>query len=256
MTTHLVVPDQHAHPDFNNDRADWLGKFIKELKPDVVINMGDAADMPSMSSYERGTGAFYARSYQKDIEAHLDFQERMWSPMKKSKKKQPRRVVLEGNHEYRVRKAIAVDPRLEGERYGISFKDFEFDRYYHNVVEYNGGTPGIINIDGVFYAHYFISGVMGRPIGGEHHAYSLLAKNFTSCTAAHSHTIDFAVRTDSRRRKLMGLVAGVFQDYDSSWAGHVNDLWWSGVVVKRNVEDGAYEPQFVSMDTLRREYGP
>ena len=30
---HLVVPDSHAHPDYNNDRADWLGQLIADLKP-------------------------------------------------------------------------------------------------------------------------------------------------------------------------------------------------------------------------------
>ena len=28
MKNLLVIPDQHAHPDFNNNRADWLGKLI------------------------------------------------------------------------------------------------------------------------------------------------------------------------------------------------------------------------------------
>lgn len=254
MRTHLIVPDCHAHPDFHNQRADWLGQFIKDLKPDVVINMGDAADMPSLSTYDKGKGSFHGRNYGKDINAHLDFQERMWAPIKESKKKQPYRVILEGNHEHRIKRAIDLDPQLEGERFGISFRDLDFDRYYHEVVQYNGQTPGIIEIDGIYYAHYFISGIMGRPIGGEHHAYSLLAKNFTSCTAAHSHTLDFAVRTDTNRRKLMGLVAGVFQDYDAQWAGHCNDLWWSGIVVKRNVENGSYDPEFISMEALRREY--
>lgn len=252
---HLIVPDQHAHPDFNNRRADWLGQLIKDVKPDVVVNMGDAADLSSLSSYDRGKASFHGRNYTKDIESHLDFQERMWAPMKQSKKKQPYRVVLEGNHEHRIKRAIDLDPQLEGERFGLSFRNLDFDSYYHEVVEYNGQTPGIYELDGIYYAHYFISGLMGRPIGGEHHAYSLLSKNYKSCTAAHSHTIDFSVRSDPSGRKLMGLVAGVYQDYESTWAGHVNDLWWSGVVIKRNVDNGSYDPEFISMDALRKAYG-
>ena len=65
--THLIIPDPHAHPDFHNERADWLGKLIKYLKPDVVINIGDAADMPSLCSYDKCTRAFGVRSYRKDI---------------------------------------------------------------------------------------------------------------------------------------------------------------------------------------------
>lgn len=253
--THLVIPDSHSHPDFNNDRADWMGQLIKDVKPDVVINLGDTADMASLSTYDKGKASFHGRNYEADIEAHLDFQERLWGPVKRSKKKQPHKVILEGNHEHRIKKAIDLSPELEGERFGVSFRDLDFDKYYNEVVEYNGQTPGLINLDGVNYAHYFISGVMGRPIGGEHHAYSLLSKNFVSCTCGHSHTADWAVRTDPYGKKIMGLVAGVYQDYDSPWAGHVNDLWSRGCVVKRNVEGGAYDLQWISIDSLRKEYG-
>jgi hypothetical protein len=94
--THLVVPDQHAAPGFHNDRADWLGQLIKDIKPDVLINIGDAADMSSLSSYDKGKAQFHGRNYEKDINAHLDFQERMMSPMRRSKKKQPYRVFFGG----------------------------------------------------------------------------------------------------------------------------------------------------------------
>jgi hypothetical protein len=160
------------------------------------------------------------------------------------------------NHEHRIKRAIDIDPQLEGSKFGLSFKDLELDKWYDDVVEYNGGTPGIISIDGVSYAHYFISGIMGRAIGGEHHAYSLLQKQYSSCTQGHSHLADLAVRTGVGGRKIIGLVAGVYQDYHSGWAGESNSLWWRGVVVKRFVEDGIYDPQFVSIESLRKTYGP
>lgn len=252
--THLIIPDQHAHPDFNNDRADLLGKLIKDIKPDVLINMGDTADLASLSAYDKGKASFVGRNYEADIDSHLDFQDRMWHPMRKSKKKLPYSVVLEGNHEHRIKRAIDFDPHLKGSRLGLSFNDLEYDSYYNEVVEYDGQTPGITTVDGVSYAHYFISGVMGRPIGGEHHAYSLISKNYTSCTCAHSHTVDWSVRTDTHGKKIMGLVAGVYQDYKSPWAGNVNDLWWSGVIIKRGVEDGVYSPEFISLEQLKRVY--
>jgi hypothetical protein len=50
-------------------------------------------------------------------------------------------------------------------------------------------------------------------------------------------------------------VAGVYQDYRASWAGGANDLWWKGVIYKRNVEDGVYDAEFISLESLRKEYG-
>jgi len=251
---HLVIPDSHAHPDFNNDRADWLGHLIKDIKPDVVINIGDGADMASLSSYDKGKASFHGKNYGKDIESHLDFQERMWAPFKKSKRKQPHKIFLEGNHEHRIKKAIDISPELEGTRFGISFNDLDLSKYYNEVVEYDGNTPGIIKVDGINYAHYFVSGVMGRPVGGEHQAYTLLTKKFESCTMGHTHTFDYKVRTMPNGRKIFGVVCGVYQDYRSGWAGTVNELWDRGVLIKRNVQDGMYDHEWISIDRLKKEY--
>lgn len=252
---YLVIPDPHSHPNHSNDRADWIGKFILDRKPDVVVNMGDTWDLPSLSSFDKGKASFNGANYEKDMNAGLDFQDRMWHPMKASKKKQPHKVFLEGNHERRLNKVLEYEPHLAGERYGISYSNFQLEHYYHDVVYYNGGTPGIYTIDDISFAHFFVSGLMGRPIGGDHHAASLLAKNYSSCVAAHSHTVDWAVRSGSNGKKIMGLVAGVYQDYVSGWAGNVNNLWWQGVVYLRNVEAGVYDPEFISIEALRRAYG-
>lgn len=252
MTIHLVIPDQHAHPDHHNKRADWLGEFIADIKPDVVINIGDAADLSSLSGYDKGKRSFHGRTYKKDIDSHLDFQERLWNRVRRRKKSMPRAVVLEGNHEHRIERALDMSPELVGT---VSFEDLDFRRHYDDIVRYNGGTPGTIKIDGIRYAHYFISGVMGRSIGGEHPAYSILTKQFSSGTCGHSHLFDLCIRTDGDGRKVMASHCGVFQDYDADWAGECNKLWTRGVLVKRNVHDGCYDPEWVSIDQLRKAYG-
>ena len=50
---HLVIPDSHAMPTHNNDRYEWLGKFIFDIRPDVVIDIGDSADMESLCSWDK-----------------------------------------------------------------------------------------------------------------------------------------------------------------------------------------------------------
>lgn len=250
--THLFIPDPHAHPDYNNDRAIWLGKLIKDIKPDVVINVGDMWDLPSMSSYDKGKASFHGNNYKRDLDAGLDFDDKLWSAVRKAKKKKPRRVFIEGNHEHRLKKALDLQPELNGL---VSFKSFDLDRNYTDIVEYNGGTPGIINIDGIDYSHFFISGTMCKAVGGEHLGASLIKKRFVSSTCGHTHTLDWSVRNKPDGKPVMGLVGGVFQDYDSIWAGAANKLWWRGVVVKRNVEDGCYDPEFISIERLREVYG-
>src|SRR5690242_10847933 len=125
--------------------------------------MGDAADMPSLSSYDKGKRSFQGKSYKADILAHLDFQERWWGPVKATKKKMPYRIVLEGNHENRVERALDLSPELAGT---IGFADYAFDDYYNNIIRYDGQLPGIYERDGILFAHFFPTGISGRPMGG------------------------------------------------------------------------------------------
>jgi len=249
MTIHLIIPDQHAHPDYHNDRFVWLGKLIADLRPDVVVNIGDMADMPSLCSYDRGTKGFEGRRYKLDITSALDAQDKMLAPLKKAKKKRPRLIFCEGNHEHRISKAIDSDAVLDGT---IGLGDLELERNGWDFYPYL--QPVVV--DSIAYSHFFTSGVMGRPVGGEHPAKTLLNKQHMSCTAGHSHTLDFATTTDAASRRIMGLVCGCYQDYLSSWNDPQSEgLWWSGVVIKRHVEDGTYDPQFVSINALQKEYG-
>ncbi len=251
MTTHLIIPDPHSMPGKHNERACWAGRLINDVKPDVVIVLGDTADMPSLCSYDKGKKSFQGRTYEADIRAHGDFQDKLWTTVRAAKKKMPQRVTLIGNHEERIGRAIEVQPELEGV---IGYDDLELEYWYDAVIPYNGGTPGSIVIDGIKYSHYSITGVSGRPISGEHTAYSLLAKQYLSCVVGHLHTLDYCVRTRADGKKIMGLCAGVFQDYVADWAGEANSLWWRGLVVLRNVEDGCYDIQCISLASLKKEY--
>lgn len=252
MSTHLVIPDAHAHPDFNNDRFEWLGELIAEIKPDHVIGIGDYADMPSLCSYDMGTKGYEGRRYVKDIEVTLDAQERMFSPIKARKKRMPQFHMFIGNHEHRIDRAISSDAaKLEGM---ISLDDLKYEEFGWDVTGYKGATPGIKEIDGVAYAHFFTSGVAGRPIGGVSPAYQLITKQYQSCTQGHGHTLDFCVRTNAGGNDLYGCTVGCYVDYFADFAGAANDMWWRGVVVKRGVDKGAYDAEFISLDRIKREY--
>ena len=252
MSNILVISDQHADPEHSQVRADWLAQLIIDSKPDVVVNLGDCADMSSLSSYDKGKRSFIGKSYKADIEAHLEFQDRLWGPVRARKKRLPYRVVLEGNHEHRIERALDLSPELDGT---LSFEHFAFSDYYDEVVRYQGSSPGKVTLDGITFAHYFVSGVMGRPISGEHPATSLLAKQFHSCVAGHLHLADYSIRTDALGRKICALLAGVYQDYDPPYAGDAARLWWRGVVMLHDCNDGYFEPEFIGINRLRDAYG-
>ncbi len=123
MKTHLVIPDSHAKPDVPNDRFELLGEFILDLKPDVIVNIGDGADMESLCSYDKGKKSFEGRRYKKDIEAHLDAQQKMFKPIddynfngKKALIRVDFNVPLDENHKVtddtRIRAAISTIKKI------------------------------------------------------------------------------------------------------------------------------------------------
>jgi hypothetical protein len=248
---HLVIGDPHAHFEHDNKRAVWLGHLINDLKPDVVVCLGDTADMPSLSSYDRGKRSFQGRTYQADILAHEDFQGRLWDVVRSSKKRLPLRVTLIGNHEQRIERAIEIQPELEGV---ISYDDLELERYYDEVIYYEGSTPGVKELDGILYAHYMVSGISNRPISSEHSAYTLLSKHHVSCVVGHSHLFDYCLRTKGDGLKVQGLVAGCYLDWEPSFAGEANKLWWRGICHLKNVDSGRYDLETISLESIKNEY--
>ncbi len=245
---HLIIPDAHAHPDEDNRRFDWIGKLILDLKPDVIVNIGDLWDMPSLSGHS-SKKEIENKRYQKDIAIGVEALDRMNAPTRKAKKKIPRRVFIMGNHEERVNRIATEQPILEGK---IGEADFQLEKYGWEVIPFL--TP--IVIDDIAYSHYFVSGVMGRAIGGENVARSLLTKQHMSCTQGHSHLLDYALGSRADGGRIQALVCGVCQTYKTKWNNNQSEAqWWPGIVIKRDVEDGHYDPEFVSIHRLEKEYG-
>lgn len=254
--TVIVYTCAHADPDVSNVRFDWLGSLIYDVRPDYVVDLGDGADMRSLNSYDtRYPQSIVTQSYERDVQSYLDSQERLRHRFKKNKRKMPDWYGLQGNHEYRIDRAITHDPRLEGSTYGISLKHLELDRWFQEYVYYDNGAPGFLQLDGILYSHFIASGNYGRALEGKHHAMSLLDTLSCSVTVGHSHKFHYAVKAEARPRKTQGLVAGCFKGKEESWAGQANGHWTQGVAIKRYVEDGNYDLQWVSMRALEEEYG-
>jgi hypothetical protein len=246
----------HAHPDVSNERFTWLGDFIEDLKPDYVVDLGDGADMQSLNSFDtRNPKAIVAQSYQADIEAYNDSQDRIWSRYKLTKKKRPYRIGFEGNHENRLRKAISLDPRLEGDKYGISFSHLDTDHWFDEYHGYHNGGPAIASYDGVSYAHFFSAGNYGNAMSGLHHAYSLIQKRHSSSVCGHSHKRGLYFKDEAYPVASIGMVVGCYKGAEETWAGQSQNAWWKGVVVMRDVENGYFDPEFVSMKRLEKQYG-
>jgi predicted phosphodiesterase len=255
----MVLPDAHAHPKWGNDRFALLGHFVVDERPDVLVCLGDFSDLPSLSSYDKGKRGFEGRRYKDDVDVTIDAQERLFAPIsqfnasrRKSGKAQykPKCVMLLGNHEHRIEKATNDSAELHGT---IGIEDLQYARFWDEVWDFGE----IRDIGGFACSHHFVSGVQGRPIGGNNHASSILSKHFQSAIAGHAHTRDYAERTRADGKKVSAIVAGNYGhlDYSEGWCATTRHLWWNGITVLDGVQDGTFESlRFIDQAALKRKY--
>ncbi len=256
----LVIPDYHAHPDYDNDRAELIGRAIVDLRPDVVDCLGDFADMPSLSSYDKGTKGFEGRRYKRDVEACRDALSRLHAPLielneanKRNHKPRykPQLEMQLGNHEARINRAANSTPELHGT---LSIDNLGFEDYGWRVHDFN--APVIIS--GICFSHYFPSGVAGRPIGGENVCATLIRKLHLSAVVGHNHIYDYAARTRPNREKMFAVSAGCFThpDYVEEWCSTTEPMWDRGLVVINGAYNGYYRSlHHITLDELQESYG-
>jgi hypothetical protein len=251
---HIIIPDLQIRPGDDLSFISWIAKYVVHSKPDVLVQIGDFADMPSLSSWDQGKKSFEGRTYTADIAAAngalemLDFpireeQKRLVANKKKAWK--VRKVVTLGNHEDRINRVIESDRKLDGlvRTDHINFKVLGWEVY-----------PFLdpVTIDGVVYCHYLTSGVMGRPITT---ASAILTKRHQSAVVGHQQgrQVANAVRADG---KLMtAIICGSCYLHNEDYLGPQGNNHFRGIVVLNEVIDGQFDELFVSLNYLKRKYG-
>jgi|TARA_R100000049_G_C1924954_1_gene69511 predicted phosphodiesterase len=231
----LVIGDPHAHPDYSNIRFSALGKFIAKEKPEVIVCIGDMADMPSLSSYDKGTKGFEGRRYRKDVASVIDAQEKLFAPIKKIRGYKPQLHMCLGNHEDRITRAINSSPELDG---AIGIEDLKYKEFGWKVTPFKR----CVTIKGITFSHYFTSGIAGRPISSVHIGYALVTKLHCSAVQGHSHLYNHAEQTKPDGQKVFGLSAGCFShpNYTETWCQDTEYQWWRGVIMLEGLDGEGY----------------
>jgi hypothetical protein len=251
---HIVIPDLQLRPGVPTEHLDWIAKYIVSKKPDSLILIGDVADMPSLSSYDKGSKSFEGRTYRADIFAANDGLQRLMAPIQAEMERIERRriarwklrkVVTLGNHEHRINRAIEQQRELDGL---ISTKDLFFEQWGFEVYPFL--QPVVV--DGVVYCHYFSSGVMGRPITT---ARALLTKLHQSCFAGHQQDRDIAYGKRADGSRITGIICGSCYLHDEGYLNPQTNNVWRGLYVLNEVRDGSFDEMPVSLEYLRRKYG-
>ncbi len=240
---HCIIPDVQTKPGVLNAHLGWIGNYIAEKRPDVVVQIGDFADMPSLSSYSLGKGEAEGTRYPADIAAAKEAMEILMKPIRKVKGYKPRLVLTLGNHEDRIDREVEANPRLIG---AISTKDLGYKEAgweVHKFLE-------IVEIDGFEYTHYFTSGVMGRPVTS---AAAILRERHTSGVMGHVQTTDIAFHKKSGH---IGIISSCAYLHEEKYLGPqmTGKAQRRQIVMLHEVRDGIADPMLVSLEFLRRKY--
>lgn len=254
MSRHFIIPDTQCRPGDDFSYLTWVGKYICDQRPDVIIHLGDHADMPSLSTHDqKGSRYFEGQRYNKDIQAAHDGMKALLEPITALQKKQksdkhkvykPRMVFLMGNHENRIDRAVNNNPTLEGL---ISTADLEYDVYGWEVHDFL--KPVVI--DGVVYSHYFPTGAMGRPCGS---AAQMVSKLHQSCIAGHQQGRQVAYGRKADGSMITCIIAGSCYMHDEGYMDWTSNRHWRGVLVLNEVKDGHFDELMVSLNYLERTY--
>lgn len=250
---HFVLPDVQAKDGVDFAYLTKIGKYIVSKKPDKIICLGDFADMPSLSSYDVGKKSFEGKRYVKDIEAAKRAMKALLEPLwefnakaKKNKEKQynPEMIMLLGNHENRITRAINDDPKLDGV---LSVSDLGYTNFGWTVHPF----LQVIVIDGIAYSHYFTTGVMGRPVTT---AAACLSKKHMSCIQGHQQGLQIATSYKADGSQITAIIAGSCYEHDEDYLSFQGNKHWRGCLMLHDVHDGAFDLMPITLSYLNTKY--
>lgn len=255
---HLVIPDTQVKPGVPTEHFDWIGRYIVEKQPDVIVHLGDAWDMPSLSSYDAGKKCFEGRRYLADIKAGNDALDRLMAPMiahnahkarMKEKQYRPRLVILRGNHEARIERAANENAALDGV---IGY------HHFNDVAHGWEPVPFLqpIIIDGVAYVHFSALNANGDVMGSKHgqsNARTQLNREMRTMVCGHKQGLDIANRP-AHGKLLWSIIAGSAYLHDEEYLTPQGNHYWRGIVVLNDVRDGEFEPMPITLAYLERRY--
>lgn len=250
---HFILPDVQAKPGVDFNYLTRIGEYIVDKKPEKIICLGDFADMPSLSSYDVGKKAYEGRRYLADIEAATEAMEALLNPLgryniqqRKNRKVtyNPEMIMLYGNHENRINRAVNNDAKLEGL---ISLDDLNYEFYGWKTYPF---LERVI-VDGVAYSHYFVTGVAGRPAVS---AQAQLNKQHMSCVAGHQQGLQIHTGYKADGTILTSIIAGSCYEHDEDYMGPQGNQHWRGVLMLNDVHNGGFEPMPITLKYLKEKY--
>lgn len=238
---HIVIPDVQAKPGVRLDHLTWVGNYIAEKQPDAIICIGDFADIASLSVYDKGTLRGENKRLQRDLKTSREAMDLLLAPIRAVTDYKPELHLTMGNHEDRLDRFANEHPYLEEVVGSHMLRYEEWGWKVHPFLK-----P--VEVDGVRYCHYFISGAAGRPVSS---APALLRLQKVSAIMGHNQKTDVAFHPVTHQ---WAIFCGCCYLHDEEYLGPQGNDVRRQILVLHEVEDGKFDPMFVSLRFLEKAY--
>lgn len=242
----VVIPDTQVKPGVRVEHLEWISSYIQAIKPELIIHIGDHFDMPSLSSYDKGTAAAENKRYVDDILAGQDGLRVLNRHIRPTKTWKPRKVFLMGNHEQRVVRFANDNPNMIGT---VGPHSFKLENFGWDVKPFLKPFED----DNINYVHYVANPMTGKPYTGK--ASGILQRCGKSFVMGHRQELDIATRTILGGDMQVGIVAGACYLHDEGYKGFQGNNHWRGIIVLNDVHDGYGDIMPVSLSYLERKHG-
>jgi len=238
---HLIIPDCQVRPGVPLDFLEWVGRYIAQKQPDVIVCIGDFADLPALSKYDVGTIRGENKRLKRDLDVARQAMDKLTAPFRDIAGYKPEMHFTMGNHEERLDRFANEHPYLE-EVVGSHMLNYEeWGWKVHPFLK-----PVVI--DGCTYVHYFIAGASDRAVSS---AAAMLRRNGTTAIQGHNQKTDVAFHPYTHQ---WGIFVGVCNQHDEGYLGFQGNKVRKQIVVLHEVEAGKCDPMFVSVRFLEKAY--
>ena len=247
----LVLPDLQVKPGVPLVHLNWLGRYIAEKRPDAIVQIGDALDLPSLSSYDRGKRSAEGRRLEGDLEAGKLAFDLLTQPYRGLVGYQPLQIFTEGNHEARLYRLLDDQPYLHGQlHYAIQdiveARGFEFNPFLE-----------VREVSGVLCSHFFARSAQGTVVqtkNGAPSAREMVRREGQSAIAGHRQGIDLAV-VQTQSKRMYGVIAGSCYLHLENYLGPQGSNHWNGCVMLHELNaSGESNPMLISLEYLCKRY--
>jgi hypothetical protein len=247
----IAIGDAHDAPTIpDKSRFRHAGKFVAEMKPDMVVQIGDFFTFDSISQFAQPGSVEFKEgpTFPEDI---TSAQAALTAFSEGLDGYDCDLHVTAGNHEDRIWSHAGRNPQLG------PMIQLEFDR----LLARNSWTYSLFSqpywVGGVAFSHIPLS-IMGKPIGGELTTQNVALKAVTDWVYGHTHRSDVA-----RRPKLGGFVNTAINLGSFLPTGHVEHYikvgtltGWSYCLFELRISKGRIQSyRQHTVDELREKYG-